>query len=131
MNSEPTPQDALECGLSTEELARLHQALYSARAVDRRSEQHECWAWTRLQACLQQDRSSASSLAFWRWAAIGSLALLVAALFLISRPDPSNIPVVETQNPKVWVGGFHFAEVNADVIWASGYDYIPASYSVK
>jgi|GEM_PF-3512882 len=131
MNNEPNMPDAMECGLTAEETARLHQALCQCRTASTRSEQHECWAWTRFQACLREEKASGSIITFWRWAAAGSLALLAAAIYLTSSSSPSSIPVAETQNPKVWAAGFHFAEANADVIWASGYDYIPASYSVK
>lgn len=133
MSNEPNPMDAMECGLTEDEAKRLRLALDCGRRSAPRSSQHECWAWTRLQACLREERAARASTAFWRWAAAGSLAVLAVALVLTGSPASSSptVPVAETQNPKVWASGFHFAEAQADVIWANGYDYIPASYSVK
>jgi hypothetical protein len=133
MSNEPNSIDAMECGLTEQELARLRRALHRARQAELRSSQHECWAWTRLEACLREESTARASTTFWRWAAAGSLAALAAALILTGSSTSSSptVPVAESQNPKVWASGFHSADAHADVIWANGYDYIPASYSLK
>jgi hypothetical protein len=124
-------EDAMEQELQSEDTARLERALKESRALQDRSEAHESWAWTRLQVSLKEESASPHTH-FWRWAAIGSAAVLAVLVFLnTSDTAQSTFPVAESQNPRVWASGFHFPEAQADVIWATGYDYIPASYSIK
>jgi anti-sigma-K factor RskA len=126
-------REEMEQELRSEDTVRLGHALKECCCRETRTEQHECWAWTRLQAC-KREAAPSSSLFFWRSAAVGSAAVLLAMVIVSSwqkRLDMPAVPVAVSQNPHVWASGFHFPEAKADVIWATGYDYIPASYPVK
>lgn len=128
---EPTRLDALECGLTEEEVRLLTRDLRLHRQQHAHDGAFTDWSWTRLQARLRQNHRPSPALVFWRWAAATSMAALALFLVLQIRNPVPQSPVAETQNPRLWASGYHFPSAQADVIWATGYDYIPASYSVK
>ncbi|MDX6766732.1 MAG: hypothetical protein SFU85_08070 [Candidatus Methylacidiphilales bacterium] len=121
--------DAMEKDLQTPEVEHLKAALTEI-ARERQPSEFACeCSWTRLRTCLLEENRS-SDLHLWRWTAIGSCALLVLLLTLARNGSP-DAPVAESRNPQIWVSGFHSAPAQADVVWATGYDYLPASYRVK
>lgn len=115
--------------LPNEEVARLGEALRDCCCRQQRTEQHECWAWTRLQATLRDSPSNRAG--FWTWALAGAATAALALAVLVPGDGTDQSPVAQSQSTRIWAGGYHMHEARADVIWATGYDYIPASYPVK
>lgn len=121
--------DAMEKDLQSAEIQRLKEEL-SALAQSREPADYACeCSWTRIRTCLLEENRS-QDLHLWRWAAIGSCAALVAILSL-TKSGTKDAPFAESRNPQIWVSGFHSSPAQADVVWATGYDYLPASYPVK
>lgn len=122
--------DAMENDLQSAEIQRLKEEL-AALAQGREPADFACdCSWTRIRTSLLEETRS-SDLHLWRWAAIASCATLVTLLSLAKFGAKDVIPFAESRNPQIWVSGFHSSPAQADVVWATGYDYLPASYPVK
>lgn len=143
------------------ELARLRDQLRKVAAQDGASGQEQAWAWTRLQARLREEREAEAAgwLPYFKWAALGAIGLFMVSLFVrfqtdppglavaslsepalaqpaaLSAPVPSieerRLPTVAMANPDVHAVSFHSSEAAADVIWATGYTYLPASFDPR
>ena len=122
-------QDTMENDLPAGEFRQLKEELGALAQTRERSDfACEC-SWTRIRTCLlEEDRSK--DLHLWRWAAIGS-SLTLLALLLLTQTGNNDAPIAVSRNPQIWVSGFHSSRAQADVVWATGYDYIPASYPVR
>lgn len=121
--------DAMENDPQSPEILRLKEELGALAQTRERSDYAcEC-SWTRISACLREEAPS-REIHLWRWAAIGSCAVLVTLLTYTHSTSGSG-PIAESRNPQIWVSGFHSSQAQADVVWATGYDYLPASYPVK
>jgi hypothetical protein len=108
-------------GLDAEALSKIRNSLHGLKAE--RSEQHQRWAWTRLEAVLN---SGAPALQFpwtWRegvaWVVCGVAAVVGLVWFQLGDPAPiissmgSNVSAVSFEGP------------SEDVIWVDGYDAMP------
>lgn len=119
------------------ELIQLRNRLldYHANTLDR-SDFHQQASWTRLRSRLEQKPASRRLGSFLAPVALPGLLGVILALWLlpattdtIGKVDAPNIEISNRQ-PTIYVTPFHSKSVQADVIWAEGYQYIPASYSV-
>jgi hypothetical protein len=140
------------------ELARLRDQLRHVAAQDGSSGQEQAWAWTRLQARLREEEESESHamgwLPYFKWAALGAIGLFMVSLFVRFQTEPSGLevaslsppaalaesvpsaeeprlPTVAMANPDMHAVSFHSSEAAADVIWATGYTYLPASFDPR
>ena len=119
------------------ELQSLCEILKSASLERQRSSQHQEWAWTR---CCAQMREKQSQPSFWmvlnrnmRWLGTG-VALGLVALVSVSYLNSENsgpLPVVTANSESISAVPFHSPKAKADVIWVSGYNYLPASYNIR
>lgn len=119
------------------ELQNLRELLKAASAERQRSAQHQEWAWTR---CCAQMRENPPAPSLWfvfnrnlRWLGTGVTAGLVA-LFSIqyfSASGTGPLPVVTANSKSISAVPFHSPKAQADVIWVSGYNYLPASHTIR
>jgi hypothetical protein len=121
--------DLLESGASgSTELSRLQTKLRLDASFTARSDQHQTWAWTRLREELKATPSH--SLFSWKKYLAPSLAatavLLLGAYLLTSSRNNLSI---ESISPDLYAQTFQSGE--AEVIWITGYNYIPSSYPIK
>lgn len=116
-----------------QELQELRDQLRLLGQEEERSDQHQQWAWTRLQAELKDQESRKTFIWDWKWGV--SFAALGLLTFLLLTSAPSSIesetPIVNSSKPTIYTSSFHSPEAKADVIWVEGYRYLPASYNVN
>jgi hypothetical protein len=134
-NKELEESDRISDGDS--ELIQLRKQLrdYSESTQDR-SDFHQKASWTRLQSRLDKKTASRGFSSFLAPIALPGLMGIILAIWLIpgttdtiGKVDAPNIEI-STRQPNIYVTPFHSKSVQADVIWAEGYQYIPASYTV-
>jgi len=121
---------------SLRELQSLRELLRSASAERQRSSQHQQWAWTRCQACMKEEASAPS---FWvllhrnlRWLGTGmALALVLLCMPYLGSASGEPLPVVTANSKSISAVPFHSPKAQADVIWVSGYNYLPASHTIR
>jgi hypothetical protein len=145
-------------GAPPHELSRLREQLRQTAAQDSPSSQEQVWAWTRLQARLreEEEQTSAAWLPALKWAAYGAIGLFMVSVFVRFQADSTGdtslaelsptpaalvaeavaagegrLPTVAMANPDVHAVSFHSSEAAADVIWATGYNYLPASFDPR
>lgn len=129
-------QDASPSSETQRELQNLRELLKAASA-EKRSAQHQEWAWTR---CCAQMRENPSSPSLWfilnhnlRWLGTGVTAGLVALISIqyFSASGTGPLPVVTANSESISAVPFHSPKAQADVIWVSGYNYLPASHTIR
>jgi len=120
------------------ELIRLRNQLRDyADETQSRSPLHQSASWTRLRSRLKPERQTPLFQRFLAPAALPALAGIILGLWLlpsqrdaIGKTDAPNIEI-SNREPTIYVTPFHSKSVNADVIWAEGYQYIPASHTLR
>ncbi len=136
-NRELENSDRVLGGSSKSELSRLRNQLcdYHQSTQDR-SEFHQQASWTRLRSRLEEKPGRRGLSSFLAPVALPGFMGVILALWLIpgttdtiGKVDAPNIEI-STRQPNIYVTPFHSKSVQADVIWAEGYHYIPASYTV-
>lgn len=123
-----------EAFLKERETLELQEKLRGLAVEQLPSEQEQKWAWMRLEARLLAPKSSGRFIfpltRFLGWGVIAALVVGLGMSFwrtgVLETP-----PSVASMNPSIYVVAFHAKEVNADVIWATGYDYLPASRQIR
>ena len=114
----------------TGELSRLQQDLRRHAAENERSDQHQTWAWTRLRAVLQSPNTGHVSA--WNWQRLflpslaGATLILLGAYLLSGSGADLKISITGSD---LYANTFTSGE--AQVIWVTGYNYIPSSYPIK
>lgn len=122
--------DLLDSGNpGTGDLSRLQQNLRRHAAENERSDQHQSWAWTRLREELQ---SPAGQDSVWNWQrlflpSLAGVALLLLGTHLLSG-SASDL-LIDSTGSDFYANTFKSGE--AEVIWVTGYNYIPSSYPIK
>ncbi|MFH1067496.1 MAG: hypothetical protein V1746_06310 [bacterium] len=123
-----------EAFLDERETLELREKLRELAVEQLPGAQEQRWAWMRLEARLLAPKdASRLFFPFLRlagWGVVAVLALGLGASFwkngIMERP-----PIIASMSPSINVVTFHAKEVNADVIWATGYDYLPASSQIR
>jgi len=119
------------------ELHSLRELLKTAAAQRQRSAQHQQWAWTR---CCAQMREVPPTPSFWmlfnrnlRWLGSGVALGLIALVSLpyLHSGGMGVLPVVRASSASISAVPFHSPKAQADVIWVSGYNYLPASHTIR
>jgi len=106
-------------------LAGLQDLLRHDAAATGRSDAHQAWAWTRLQARLQEVQMRPRgwpALSRWFFPAAGLTLAGLAAVVFIWR-DSTSLSRVQTLSPSLYASTFYSREAGADVIWVTGYNY--------
>lgn len=112
----------------TSALQELRRDLRSLAQVQDRSDQHQAWAWTRLREELKKEEPSFFSLWKMRLLPVTGLAVLflvAGVLFYTSKSDLN----IDSTGPELFANTFK--SNGADVVWVTGYHYIPSSYPLK
>lgn len=122
----PVPtQDQIDSGL-----LKLRKDLKEATGVVcDRSDFHQSTAWTRLEARMDEPSPVmplSRMLSYFATAA----AAVVVTMFIMSRADSGEgLPQISGSQPGIYATPFYSEDAKADVIWAEGYQYIPANYT--
>jgi hypothetical protein len=111
------------------DLSTLQNRLRGHAADLERSDQHQIWAWTRLREELKSSPRLEPSSIWKRWlmpsmAGI-ALFLLGAYLLVASRSDLS----IDSTGLNLYAQTFKTGD--AQVVWVTGYSYIPSSTPLK
>ena len=112
-------------------LLRLRLDLKQATDEEhRRSRFHQSTAWTRLESRIDEQPASMGFMRALSYFATAAAAV-VLTVFLMSRGDASSegLPQISGSQPGIYATPFHSKDAEADVIWAEGYQYIPATYT--
>ncbi|MGF1677830.1 MAG: hypothetical protein ACFCUX_01405 [Candidatus Methylacidiphilales bacterium] len=115
-------------------LARLRHDLIHVAVNSERSSFHQSTAWVRLEARMQESTESPIRVPFWlklsSYAATAAVAATVVFLLSESNKDPGGIlPEISDSRPGIYATPFYSKEAKAEVIWAEGYQYIPAGFT--
>lgn len=140
------------------DLRKLREELRRMQDEEGPSEQEQIWAWTRLSSQMSPSKPRWSlwyglSTALAVLTLIGVIAVVEMnrgpeatqeSLTTVAKSDEgiSTGPVYRTiqgrpelsvthMRPQISVVPFHSEPAKADVIWATGYQYLSASYEVK
>lgn len=111
-------------------LLRLRLDLKQACEENRPSQFEQATAWTRLETRLERKPESSFGRLFSYVATAGAAVALTAFFFMSGGPAGSEgLPQISEAKPGIYVTPFYSEEAKADVIWAEGYQYIPANYT--
>ncbi|MEO0453436.1 MAG: hypothetical protein AAFY98_04790 [Verrucomicrobiota bacterium] len=140
MNYKKFVEKLEQCDHSTDEkciVQRFIRDIRGACAENERSDFHQSSSWTRLEAQMEVSAPRKSLSGLLAPALLPAVAGVVLAIWLIplsadeiGMTDAPNISISESKN-HIYVTPFHSKGVDADVIWAEGYQYIPAHYSAS
>jgi hypothetical protein len=99
--------------------------------------QSQRWAWTRLQSRLHApaDHSDFSLIRLAGWG-LAAAAVFWVGLQLLPNQGPEQTvasgPVtINSTQPGIHAVSFNDPDVVADVVWVSGYEYMPASHNLR
>lgn len=106
-------------------LETLGHELRSCPCRPERSEQHQEWAWTRLQSQMACTKPAPSYFALAGWSTSFACALVLAGVLWMGGSGGDPMPTVTSLNDHLSATPLRLDD--ADVIWVTGYDYIPAS----
>jgi len=112
-------------------LSKLRHDLKEATvgAYDR-SQFHQASAWTRLQTHIAED--SPRRFAWGRilsYMTTATVAVIVTVALMSRTNIGQGLPEISRSQPGIYATPFYSKDAEADVIWAEGYQYIPANYS--
>jgi hypothetical protein len=110
------------------ESSELRSLQKNLQDLPSRSEQHQVWAWTRLREELRTP-APAIGHAWKRYflpVLTGATALLLIGLYL--NQASSDLRIEKTGDD---LYSATFVSDEAEVVWVTGYTYIPSSYSLK
>jgi len=89
-------------------------------------------AWTRQETRLTRSPERSSFL-FKSVSYVGTatVAVVVTLIFLSWQKEssPQGLPKISEAQPGIYATPFYSEKAKADVIWAEGYEYIPATYT--
>lgn len=122
----PAPQP----GQAESGLLKLRLDLKQACQENRPSDFEQSTAWTRLESRLEPRPASSVGRLIYYVATAGA-AVALTAMFFMSRGSTGSegLPRISEAKPGIYVTPFYSEEAKADVIWAEGYQYIPANYT--
>ena len=102
-------------------LAVLRSELQSISASVERSDAHQAWAWTRLQARLREKEKTSPSHAplLLKWLVPGAITLLVAGFWFFNNDGASELTPLDSG---IYASSFHLPGSRADVLWIVGYE---------
>jgi hypothetical protein len=111
------------------DLSALQKQLQHLAANQERGDQHQRWAWTRLREELKPSPPLESTSVWKRWLmpSITGIALFLLGAYLLvaSRSDLS----IDSTGLNLYAQTFKTG--NAEVVWVTGYSYIPSSTPLK
>lgn len=117
-----------------EELQALKVSLQKISEENAPSDQEQRWAWTRLDARLITPTRQSGSFTWIRaagWGVLASLALCVSVAFYNFNNPLGFAPTITSSDPDLSAVYFYSKDASADVIWVSGYDYLPQDYAIR
>ncbi len=111
-------------------LLRLRQDLQAAVDEDSlRSDFHQATAWTRLEARMEEPSPSMSFGRLLSYLATAATAVVVTVVLMAGGDAGEGLPQISGSQPGIYATPFYSEDAEADVIWAEGYQYIPANYT--
>jgi hypothetical protein len=112
-------------------LLKLRLDLKQATNEDhRRSQFHQSTAWTRLEARMDDRPAGMSFGRILSYLTTAAVAVVVTAALMSRGGDGADgLPQISGSKPGIYATPFYSEGAQADVIWAEGYQYIPANYS--
>lgn len=109
------------------ELGTLRTEVVLAEKVNLRSNQEQAWAWTRLREELRTEKTEQFAWRKFFLPAAGVLSMIVVLGWLLSSEH--SLLTVETMGTDLYAKTFKSG--GAEVVWVTGYAYIPSSYPLK
>jgi hypothetical protein len=107
-------------------LEQLGRDLRACPCRPERTEQHQEWAWTRLERELAATKPAPSYFAMAGWSSSLACALILAgALWMEYHPGSDADPMPTVTALDTHLSATPLRVDGADVIWVTGYDYIP------
>ena len=120
----PTPEQ------SESALLRLREDLKEATDVRHdRSDFHQSAAWTRLEARMDDVKPGLPLGRILSYAATAATAVVVTMVLMSNGDSGQGLPEISKSKPGIYATPFYSEDAEADVIWAEGYQYIPANYT--
>lgn len=111
-------------------LLRLRQDLKSATSdLHNRSAFHQTAAWTRLETRIHEKNSGFSFGKFLSYGSTAAAAVVVTMVLMSGGDSGEGLPQISNAQPGIYATPFYSEDAEADVIWAEGYQYIPATYT--
>lgn len=121
-----------------EALRRLREHALDFHDSEGRSSQHQVWAWTRLESRMREERH-ASRWGLWYGLSAALSVVTISGIILFegmlsssqgSQTVAAGLKILKS-SPTIYATPFHSKEADADVVWATGYRYLPSSYSIN
>jgi len=111
-------------------MMRLREDLKNATNMVRdRSDFHQSTAWTRLESRMDEVQPGIPLGRMLSYFATAAAAVIVTILIMSQVNSGSGLPEISKSQPGIYATPFYSEDAEADVIWAEGYEYIPANYT--
>ncbi|MEM1157566.1 MAG: hypothetical protein AAGH72_04850 [Verrucomicrobiota bacterium] len=111
-------------------LLRLREDLKDAVELNQdRSDFHQSAAWTRLEARMVEVKPGMSLGRILSYCVTAAAAVVVTMVLMSTGGSGQGLPEISKAQPGIYATPFYSEDAEADVIWAEGYEYIPANYT--
>jgi len=94
-----------------------------------RSDFHQSAAWTRLEARMDDVSPGMPLGRMLSYFATAAAAVVVTVVLMSTGNSGQGLPEISKSHPGIYATPFYSEDAEADVIWAEGYEYIPANYT--
>ncbi|MEM9445459.1 MAG: hypothetical protein AAGA18_08895 [Verrucomicrobiota bacterium] len=130
---------------SSSDLNQIRYHLSSLKSQDLTSDERQRWAWTRFSASMKARKKKSHFFLNWSLAGAATVLLLTGTVAFNNSDNSQQEstgnqvvtltvhaqPEVTESEPEIHAVPFYSEDAEADVIWATGYDYLPSTYELE